>query len=65
MAIGTLSQNYTLVKQYVHIKLYTNLWFFFYENLIINIVHYVYIDSWYIYTPNQTISVAKLCFFLY
>ena len=40
--------------------------FFFFGNLLVNIVYYVHIDLYtYIYIPNQAIRVAKLCFYCF
>ena len=63
---GTLSQDCKLVRKHVYVKLYKIFRNFFYVNLLINIVYYLYIDSYvYIYTPNQAICVAKLCVLLF
>ena len=57
---------HTLVRKCVSIKLYKIFWNFFYVNLLINIVYYVYIDLCrHIYIPNQAIRAAKLCFYCF
>ena len=60
---GTLRRDFHLLRKYFSLKLYKIFNYFFYENLLINIVYYLYIDLYiHIYIPIQAISVANLGF---
>ena len=51
------------ICSYKAVQIFRN---FFYMNLLINVVYYVYIELYIrFYIPNQAIRVAKLCFYLF